>query len=70
MRSAPIDDKLFGPTTVRVDGRAVHPMYVFKVKTPAESKSEWDLYTPVFTVPADQAFRPLSAGGLFAGQLM
>lgn len=63
MRAAPIDDKLFGPVTVRVDGRATHPMYVFKVKSPAESKSEWDLYTPVFTVPADQAFRPLADGG-------
>jgi len=63
MRSAPIDDKLFGTVTVRADGRAVHPMYVFKVKTPAESHSTWDLYTPVFTVPADQAFRPLNEGG-------
>ena len=63
MRAAPIQDKLFGTVTVRVDGRAVHPMYVFKVKTPAESKSDWDLYQPVFTVPADQAFRPLSEGG-------
>ena len=63
MRSAPIEDKLFGTVTVRPDGRAVHPMYVFKVKPPADSKSEWDLYSPVFTVPADQAFRPLAAGG-------
>ena len=63
MRSAPIEDKLFGTVTVRPDGRAVHPMYVFKVKAPADSKSEWDLYSPVFTVPADQAFRPLAAGG-------
>ncbi len=63
MRSAPIEDKLFGSVTVRADGRAVHPMYVFKVKAPAESKSEWDLYTPVVTIPADRAFRPLAAGG-------
>lgn len=63
MRSAPIDDKLFGSVTVRTDGRAVHPMYVYKVKTPADSKSEWDLYAPVVTVPAEQAFRPLAAGG-------
>ena len=43
MRSASIDDKLFGPVTVRVDGRAVHPMDVFKGKPPPESKSEWGL---------------------------
>jgi branched-chain amino acid transport system substrate-binding protein len=63
MRRAPIPDPLFGPVTVRADGRAIHPMYVFKVKTPAESKSEWDLYDLVTTIPADQAFRPLNEGG-------
>jgi len=63
MRAAPIEDELFGTVTVRADGRAVHPMYVFQVKTPAESRSDWDLYKPVFTVPADQAFRPLAEGG-------
>ena len=30
MRSAPIDDPLFGRVVVRPDGRAVHAMYVFK----------------------------------------
>ena len=63
MKSAPIPDKLFGSVTVRQDGRAIHPMYVFRVKTPAESKSRWDLYTLVATIPADQAFRPLEQGG-------
>ena len=63
MRSAPIQDKLFGTVTVRVDGRAIHPMYEFKVKSPSESKSEWDLYDTVTTIPADQAFRPLDQGG-------
>ena len=63
MRAAPIQDALFGPVTIRPDGRAIHPMYEFKVKTPAESKSEWDLYTVVTTIPADQAFRPLADGG-------
>ena len=28
------------------------------VKTPAESKGEWDLYAPVATIPADEAFAP------------
>ena len=44
MRKAPIEDKLFGTVTVRQDGRAVHDMYTFRVKTPAESKSRWDTY--------------------------
>ncbi len=63
MRAAPIDDALFGPVTIRPDGRAVHAMYIFQVKTPAESKGDWDFYKLVATIPADQAFRPLAEGG-------
>ncbi|WP_237478066.1 ABC transporter substrate-binding protein [Lichenibacterium dinghuense] len=63
MKRAPIADALFGTVTVRADGRAIHPMYVYRVKTPAESHGEWDLYSPVATIPADRAFRPLADGG-------
>jgi branched-chain amino acid transport system substrate-binding protein len=63
MRGTKINDDLFGPTTVRVDGRAVHSMYVFRVKTPAESTGRYDLYKLVREIPPDQAFRPLNAGG-------
>ena len=63
MRKAPIEDALFGTVTVRPDGRAVHDMLVFKVKSPAESKNKDDLYTLVETIPAAQAFRSLDAGG-------
>jgi branched-chain amino acid transport system substrate-binding protein len=63
MRAHPIDDALFGQVQIRPDGRAVHAMYLFRVKTPAESKSAWDLYSLVQTIPADSAFRPLADGG-------
>ena len=63
MGAAPIDDALFGPTTVRPDGRAVHAMYLFRVKAPAASTGPYDLYDVVATIPPDQAFRPLDAGG-------
>jgi len=63
MRRAPIPDKLFGSVMVRADGRATHPMYVFRVKAPAASKSRWDVYDLVSTIPAEQAFRPLEQGG-------
>ena len=63
MKKAPIADPLFGPVVVRPDGRATHPMYVFKVKAPAESKGRWDVYDLVETIPADEAFRPMSDGG-------
>ena len=63
MQKAPIKDPFFGEVTVRKDGRAVHPMYVFRVKAPAESTQRWDDYDLVSTIPADQAFRPLADGG-------
>jgi branched-chain amino acid transport system substrate-binding protein len=63
MKKAPIDDKLFGHVVVRTDGRAIHAMYLFKVKTPSESKGPWDYYTLVNTIPGDQAFRPMDQGG-------
>jgi branched-chain amino acid transport system substrate-binding protein len=63
MRSAPIADPLYGPVTVRADGRAVHAMYVFRVKSPAESHGPWDVYDVVATIPAELAFRPVKEGG-------
>ncbi len=70
MQAAPIDDPLFGPTTIRADGRAVHRMFLFRVKKPAESKGVYDLYDVVATIPAAEAFRPLGQGGcpLVAGK--
>ncbi len=62
-RRAPIADKLLGPVTVRQDGRAVHAMHVFRVKAPEQSKSRWDVYEEVTTIPAADAFRPLAEGG-------
>jgi branched-chain amino acid transport system substrate-binding protein len=63
MKATPVDDPLFGHVTIRQDGRAVHPMYLLQVKTPAESKGQWDVFKLVSTIPADQAFRPLEDGG-------
>jgi branched-chain amino acid transport system substrate-binding protein len=62
MKEMPTDDPLFGKGTVRADGRKIHPMYLFEVKKPAESKGPWDYYKVRATIPADQAFRPLDQG--------
>lgn len=37
-------------------------MYVFKVKSPTESKYPWDYYALVSTVPGDAAFRSMGEG--------
>jgi branched-chain amino acid transport system substrate-binding protein len=63
MKEMPTDDPLFGKGTVRADGRKIHPMYLFEVKKPSESKAPWDYYKLRATIPADEAFRPLAAGG-------
>ncbi len=63
MREMPIDDPLFGKGEIRIDGRAVHDMYLFRVKSPAQSKGEWDVYDTLATIPASEAFRPLADGG-------
>ncbi len=53
---------LFGPTTIRPNKRAVHPMHLFRVKTPVGSKGPYDLYQVAATIPANEAFRPLAEG--------
>jgi branched-chain amino acid transport system substrate-binding protein len=63
MRSAPIDDALFGAVTIRADGRAVHDIYLYEVKAPSESHRPYDDYKLLATIPGDQAFRPLTEGG-------
>lgn len=63
MKATPTDDLLFGKGIIREDGRKIHPMYLLQVKTPAESKSEWDVFKISGTIPADKAFRPLADGG-------
>jgi branched-chain amino acid transport system substrate-binding protein len=42
--------------TVRADGRMIHDMYLFQVKSPKESTTPWDYYKLVAKVPGDQAF--------------
>jgi branched-chain amino acid transport system substrate-binding protein len=48
MKAMPFDDDCFGQGTIRPDGRALVPAYLFQVKTPAE--------------PGSEAFRPLAEG--------
>jgi len=60
MKELPTDDPLFGKGSVRIDGRTIHPAYLFEVKSPAESKAPWDYYKLIATIPADEAFRPLA----------
>jgi branched-chain amino acid transport system substrate-binding protein len=63
MKAIPTDDDAFGPGRIREDGRKLHPAYLMEVKAPSESSGPYDVLKPLATIPADQAFRPMSEGG-------
>jgi branched-chain amino acid transport system substrate-binding protein len=63
MKEMPVNDFYTKNGQVREDGRVIRNMYLFQVKTPAESKGQFDYYKLMGTVPGEQAFRPLKDGG-------
>ncbi|MBB3184276.1 branched-chain amino acid transport system substrate-binding protein [Halomonas fontilapidosi] len=60
MAERPVEDFFSRNGHIREDGRMVHDMYLARVKTPEESQGEWDLYEILATIPAEEAYRPLS----------
>ena len=60
MKATPINDFFAHDGHIREDGRMVHDMYLFEVKKPSDSKEPWDDYKLVATIPAEEAFQPLS----------
>jgi branched-chain amino acid transport system substrate-binding protein len=60
MKGMPTSDDAFGEGTIRPDGRKMHPAYLFEVKQPSESRGAWDYYKLIATIPAAEAFRPLT----------
>ena len=63
MKATPVNDMYNDNVTVREDGRVMHVMHLWQVKSPADSKYPYDYCKEVVTIPADQAWRPLSEGG-------
>jgi len=61
MKKTPINDFFAKNGVIRADGRMVHDMYLLQVKKPAESTTPWDYYNVRATIPAAEAFQPLSA---------
>ena len=45
---------------IEANGLMSHDMYLAKVKTPDQSKSDWDLLDIVSTIPAEKAYIPVA----------
>lgn len=55
LKSMKIDD-FYNKGQIRADGRMIHDMYLFQVKSAKESTTPWDYYKTVAKIPGDQAF--------------
>jgi len=58
MKKTPINDMFAKGGKILPNGRMVHDMYLMQVKSPAESKTPWDYFKVVQTIPGDVAFAP------------
>ena len=63
MKAMPTEDDAFGKATIRADGLALLPSYLFEVKKPGESKYAYDYYKQIAATPADKAWKPLADTG-------
>jgi branched-chain amino acid transport system substrate-binding protein len=63
LHEMPVDDFFARNGKVLPNGRMVHDMYLFQVKSPAESKGAWDYYKHLSTIKGEQAFSTLQQSG-------
>ncbi|MBR0934279.1 ABC transporter substrate-binding protein [Bradyrhizobium jicamae] len=62
MKAEPFDDPVFGRGTVRADGRMMNNTYLFQVKAPGESTSDWDCSKLAGTVSPQDGIRSIASG--------
>ncbi|MDE1942475.1 MAG: ABC transporter substrate-binding protein [Betaproteobacteria bacterium] len=60
MKKMPVNDFFARNGKIRNDGLMMHDMYLMQVKKPSESHYPWDYYNVRATIPAADAFQPLS----------
>ncbi|MBR0901247.1 ABC transporter substrate-binding protein [Bradyrhizobium liaoningense] len=63
MRDTPVNDFMTKNGRIREDGRLVRDMYLFRVKSPEQSRYKFDYYELLATIPGIEAFRPMEQGG-------
>ncbi|MGI4794135.1 MAG: ABC transporter substrate-binding protein [Janthinobacterium lividum] len=60
MRELPVNDVFTKNGKLRIDGWLMHDIYLVQIKAPEQSKSKWDVYNILATIPAEEAASPLS----------
>jgi branched-chain amino acid transport system substrate-binding protein len=63
MREMPVNDFMTKNGRIRQDGRLIRDMYLFRIKSPDESKYKFDYYQLLATIPGEEAFRRMEEGG-------
>lgn len=63
LHEMPVEDFFGRGGKVLANGRMVHEMYLFEVKSPKESKGKWDYYKLLARIPGEQAFFKASESG-------
>ncbi|MBX9648223.1 MAG: ABC transporter substrate-binding protein [Xanthobacteraceae bacterium] len=58
MREIPVEDMMTHGARIRDDGWVMRNLYLFRVKTPGESKAPWDYYKLLSRIDADRAAPP------------
>jgi branched-chain amino acid transport system substrate-binding protein len=49
-------DDFYSKGQIRADGRMIHDMYLFEVKSGKDSTTPWDYYKTIAKIPGEQAF--------------
>jgi branched-chain amino acid transport system substrate-binding protein len=60
MRATPVNDAIIKGASIRADGVVMKPMLSSKVKSPSDSKGDWDYYEMIGEIAAEDAWRPAS----------
>ena len=55
-----VNDMFVKDAPIRADGLLEHDMYIVQVKTPAESKGDWDYYKILKTMKGEEAYGKLA----------
>ncbi len=55
LKKTKVDD-FYNKGYIRADGRMIHDMYLYQVKSPKDATTPWDYYKLVSKVPGEQAF--------------